>query len=80
MQKTKEMRVSPGPGDPQMEGVATQSEVFLLGNPVDKGTWRAIAHGVIKADMTEATEHAYSFKSSFAFMISLLFGFCVSSS
>ena len=28
-------------------------EVFLLGNSVDRGTWRATVHGVAELDMTQ---------------------------
>ena len=29
-----------------------------LENPMDRGAWRAIIHGVTKSDMTEMTYHA----------------------
>lgn len=47
MQKTKEMRVQSLGQIPRWRAWQPNL-VFLLGNPVDKGTWRAIAHGVIK--------------------------------
>ena len=30
-----------------------------LGNPKDRGTWRAIVHGVTESGMTEVTEYIY---------------------
>ena len=32
-----------------------------LGNPMDRGVWQTIVHGVTKqSDMTEATKHAHT--------------------
>ena len=38
-----------GREDPLEEGMATHSSIFALENPVDRGAWRAIVHGVAKS-------------------------------
>ena len=37
------------PGD----GNGNSLQYFFLGNPVDKGAWRAVVHGVTESDMTD---------------------------
>ena len=37
-----------GPDDPLEKEIATHSGIFL-GNPMDRGAWRATIHGVIKS-------------------------------
>ena len=37
-----------GWGDPLEEGMATRSSVLAWRIPMDRGAWRAIAHGVAK--------------------------------
>ena len=32
-----------------------------LGNPMDRGAWRAIIHSVAELDTTEATEHTHTY-------------------
>ena len=34
--------------------------VFLPGDPMDRGAWRATVHGIAKNQMTEVAEHACS--------------------
>ena len=47
------LRRSPG------EGNGNPFQYSRLGNPMDRGAWRATVHGVAKeSDMTQATEHA----------------------
>ena len=35
-----------GVDDPLEEGMATHSNIFASRNPVDRGAWQAIVHGV----------------------------------
>ena len=35
--------------DPPEEGVATQSSILAWRSPMDRGAWRATAHGVTKS-------------------------------
>ena len=35
--------------DPREEGMATHSSIVGLENPMDRGAWRAIVHGVAKS-------------------------------
>ena len=35
--------------DPLEEGVATQSNILAWRSPMDRGAWRATAHGVTKS-------------------------------
>ena len=50
MQKMQEMRVqSLGQEDPLEEGMATHSSILAWRiNLMDRGTWQAIVHGVIR--------------------------------
>ena len=36
----------PGSEDPLEEGMATHSSILALGNPLDRGAWRATVHRV----------------------------------
>ena len=58
-QKMQEMpRVPPlGPEDPLEEGIATQSRILALENPMDRGACQATVHRVVESDTTEVTEH-----------------------
>ena len=38
-----------GQKDPLEEGMATHSGIFCLKNPVDRGAWHAIVHGVAES-------------------------------
>ena len=50
MQEMQEMRVwSLGQEDPLGEGTATYSSNSCLGNPMDRGAWRAAVHGVAES-------------------------------
>ena len=44
----------PGLGRPPAEGNGTPLQYYCLGNPMDRGTWRATVHG--------ATEHRTQLK------------------
>ena len=49
----QETRVQPwGQEDPLEEERATHSSILSLGNPMDRGAWRATVHGVSKSDTT----------------------------
>ena len=37
-----------GPGRSPAEGNDDPLQYYCLGNPMDRGTWRAVVHGVIK--------------------------------
>ena len=58
-QKMQEMPWVPslGPEDPLEEGIATQSRILALENPMDRGACQATVHRVVKSDTTEVTEH-----------------------
>ena len=44
----------PGSGRSPGEGNGNPLQYFCLGNPIDRGTWRATVHGVAKeSDTTE---------------------------
>ena len=48
--RCKKTRVqSLGWEDPQEEGMATHSSILVQGNPMDRGAWWAIVHGVTKS-------------------------------
>ena len=51
----------PGSGRSPGEGNGNPLQYSCLGNPMDRGAWRAIVHRVAKgSDMTVATEHAHT--------------------
>ena len=37
--------------DPLEKGLATHSNILCLGNPMDRGAWRATVHGIKESDM-----------------------------
>ena len=47
-----------GPGNPL--------QCSCLENPMDRGAWRAIVHGVAELEMTEATWDIYTSNSNFS--------------
>ena len=50
MKETRETQVqSLGWRDPLEKEMATHSSMSCLGNPMDKGAWRATVHGVPKS-------------------------------
>ena len=38
--------------DPLEKEMATHSSILALGNPMDRGAWRATVHGVAESDVT----------------------------
>ena len=50
----------PGSGRFSREGNCNPLQHSRLGNPMDRGAWQAIVHGITKeSDMTEVTEHTH---------------------
>ena len=45
----------PGSGKSLEQGNVNPIQYSYLGNPMDRGAWQAIAHGVIELNMTEVT-------------------------
>ena len=45
----------PGSGRSPGEGNGNPLQYSCLENPMDRGAWRAMVHGVAESDMTEAT-------------------------
>ena len=44
-----------GSGRAPGDGNGNPFQYSCLGNPIDRGAWRATVHGVAESDMTEAT-------------------------
>ena len=56
MQETQETWIrSLGWEDPLEESMATQSSILAWRNPMDRGAWWTMVHGVIESYTTEAT-------------------------
>ena len=53
-----EERLIPGLERSPGEGYGNLLQNSCLENPMDRGAWRATAHGVTELNMTEATERA----------------------
>ena len=47
----------PGLGISPGEGIGYRLQYSCLGNPVDRGAWRATVHGVTESDMAEQLMH-----------------------
>ena len=50
-----------GSGRSPGEGTGNPPQYSCLGNPMDRGAWRAIIHSVAELDTTEATEHTHTY-------------------
>ena len=53
----RDMVSIPGLGRPPGGGHGNPLQYSYLENPMDRGTWQAVVHGVSELDMTEVTEH-----------------------
>ena len=51
--KAGDMRLFPGSGRFPGEGDGNPLQYSCLGNPRDRGAWRATVHGVVESDTTE---------------------------
>ena len=63
MQEMQETQVGPpGPKDPLKESMATHSSIFCQENPMNRGAWRAMVHGVSKSQiqMKQMSTHAHT--------------------
>ena len=47
--KAGDLGLIPGWGRPPKEGIGYALQYSCLGNPMDKGAWRATVHGVAKS-------------------------------
>ena len=52
-----EVDLIPGLGRSPGEGSGNPLQYFCLGNPMDRGTWWAIIHGVTKSQTQLSTSH-----------------------
>ena len=50
----------PGSGRSPGGGNGNPLQHSCLGNPIDRGTWRATVHGVAESDMTEHTASTHT--------------------
>ena len=51
----------PGSGRSPGKGNSNPLQYCCLENPMDRGAWQALVHGVTELDMTEVTQHAYMY-------------------
>ena len=68
----------PGSGRSPGGGNGTPLQYFCLENPMGRGAWWAMVHGVAELDMTEATEHTLVHGSSIFWRTVILFSIMVS--
>ena len=57
----RDMGLIPGLGRSPGGGDGNLLQYSCLENPMHRGVWQAAIHRVAKRDMTEVTEHAYTY-------------------
>ena len=56
----RDMSLIPGPGRSPGVGNGNPLQYACLENPMDRGTWQTIVHGVTESNTTEVTEHSHT--------------------
>ena len=69
MQETQETQVQFSGWEDPLEKDMAPNSIFLLGNPMDRGAWLAIVHGVTKElDMTITEQQTHTQASGCFFL------------
>ena len=75
--KARDMNLSPGSGRSPGEGNGNPLQYSCLGNPMDRGTWRATVHGAAKSQTglrgyTTVNKIMYAFSFNICEMVNTL--------